>query len=41
LLESSSLELGDQPVFDGLIATGGKLFMTTMNGEIICIEGIR
>ena len=27
------------PVWDGLVAAGGRLFMSTMNGEIVCFSG--
>jgi len=30
------MELDSAPVFDGLIAAGGKLFMVTMDGEVVC-----
>jgi hypothetical protein len=33
----AELELDDQPVFDGLIASAGRLYMTTMNGRVICM----
>jgi outer membrane protein assembly factor BamB len=31
-------KLESLPVWDGLIASGGKLYLTTMNGEIICLS---
>ncbi len=33
----AQLELDDQPVFDGLIAAGGRLYATTMNGNVLCL----
>jgi len=27
------------PVFDGLIAAGGRLYMTTVNGRVLCLDG--
>jgi len=32
------LELDASPVFDGLAASGGKLFIATMDGHVICCE---
>jgi hypothetical protein len=34
----AELVLDDQPVFDGLIAAAGRLYMTTMNGRVICMR---
>ncbi|NQT36554.1 MAG: hypothetical protein HQ581_03640, partial [Planctomycetes bacterium] len=32
-------KLDAPPVFDGLIAAAGRLYMTTMNGTLICLGG--
>lgn len=32
----SELKLNSQPVFDGLIAANGKLFMSTADGSVVC-----
>ncbi len=32
-------ELEAPPVFDGLIAAAGRLFLTTTDGQIVCFEG--
>lgn len=34
----SQMTLDSPPVFDGLIAAGGKLFMTTIDGSVVCME---
>lgn len=34
----SEKTLDSPPVFDGLIAAGGKLFMTTIDGSVVCME---
>jgi hypothetical protein len=34
----AELKLDDPPVFDGLAAAGGKLFMTTMGGRVVCFK---
>ena len=31
------IELGVQPVFDGMIAAGGELFMATADGKVVCL----
>ncbi len=31
-------KLDSLPVWDGMIAAGGKLYLTTMNGEAICFS---
>jgi outer membrane protein assembly factor BamB len=31
-------KLDSLPVWDGMIASSGKLFMTTMNGEVVCLS---
>jgi hypothetical protein len=35
----SELELESIPVFDGLAAAGGKLFLSTTNGKLTCLSG--
>ena len=35
----SELRLDTIPVFDGLIAAGGKLYMTTVDGRLVCMSG--
>ncbi len=35
----SELRLDTIPVFDGLIAAGGKLYMTTVDGRLVCLSG--
>jgi len=35
----SEFRLDSLPVWDGMIASGGKLFLTTMNGEVACLSG--
>ncbi len=35
----SEYKLDALPVWDGLVATAGKLYMTTMNGEVCCYSG--
>ena len=30
-------KLPDEPVFDGLIAAGGRLYLTTRNGRVLCL----
>ena len=32
-------DLDNPPVFDGMAATGGRLYMATTNGEILCFSG--
>jgi len=32
-------DLDNAPVFDGLIAAGSRLYMTTTNGEVLCMTG--
>lgn len=34
-------EMDDVPVFDGLIAAGGRLYMTTLSGTLICLGSER
>jgi hypothetical protein len=33
----AEFKMDEVPVFDGLIAAGDKLFMTTMEGTLICL----
>jgi hypothetical protein len=33
-------KLDSLPVWDGMIASGKKLFLTTMNGEVTCLSGL-
>jgi outer membrane protein assembly factor BamB len=35
----SEYKLDSLPVWDGLVAAAGKLYMTTMNGEVCCYSG--
>ena len=35
----SELKLDSLPVWDGMIASGGKLYMAMMNGEVACYSG--
>ncbi len=35
----AELKMDSLPVWDGMIATDGKLFITTMNGEVVCYSG--
>ncbi|MHC4253022.1 MAG: outer membrane protein assembly factor BamB family protein, partial [Planctomycetota bacterium] len=37
--ELSRLELDSQPVFDGLAAARGRLYVTTLDGRLICLGG--
>ncbi len=32
-------DLDNAPVFDGLIAAGSRLYMTTTNGQVLCMTG--
>ena len=34
----SEIKLNSLPVFDGLIAANGKLFMSTLDGQVVCYE---
>jgi hypothetical protein len=36
----SEYKLGVPPIFDGMIAANGKLFISTMDGSIVCLTGI-
>jgi outer membrane protein assembly factor BamB len=35
----SEYRLDSLPVWDGLVAAAGKLYMATMNGEVCCYSG--
>ena len=35
----SEFSMKETPVFDGLIAAGNRLYMTTMNGTLVCLGG--
>jgi outer membrane protein assembly factor BamB len=35
----SELKLASVPVFDGLVAAGGRLIMTTTDGKVLCLGG--
>jgi len=35
----SQFSMKEVPVFDGLIASGDRLYMTTMQGTLICLGG--
>jgi hypothetical protein len=35
----ATLKLDSAPVFDGLIAADGKLYMSTLDGKVICVGG--
>ena len=35
----AEFEMNEAPIFDGLIAAGGKLYMTTMEGTLVCFGG--
>ena len=34
-----SIDLGSPPVFDGMAAADGRLFLVTLAGEVICFSG--
>lgn len=34
----SSMKLESPPVFDGISAAGGRIYMATENGKLICME---
>jgi outer membrane protein assembly factor BamB len=36
----ASYDLESAPAFDGLIAAGGKLYLATADGKLICFEGV-
>ncbi|NQT40215.1 MAG: hypothetical protein HQ581_22170, partial [Planctomycetes bacterium] len=33
----TEIKLDDLPIFDGLIAAGGRLYMATVNGKVVCL----
>jgi len=33
----ASFELDSPPIFDGMIAAGGRLFLSTMDGRVVCL----
>ena len=33
------IDLTSPPVFDGMIAANGQVFMSLMNGSVICLSG--
>lgn len=35
----AEIKLDAEPVFDGLIAAGGRLFMATRDGRLLCMGG--
>ena len=37
--ELFKMKLPSPPVFDGLVAADGRLFMTTMDGHVVCLAG--
>jgi len=36
----SELRLASPPVFDGMIAAGGRLYLACTDGTILCLEGM-
>ena len=34
----NELELDECPVFDGMAAAGGRLFISTMDGNVVCFQ---
>ena len=36
--ETCSIEIDDMPTWDGMIAAQGRIFMTTVNGKILCFD---
>jgi hypothetical protein len=34
----SRLDLASQPVFDGMIAAGGSVYLATMDGRVVCLQ---
>ncbi len=36
--EINKTRIGYMPVFDGMIAAGGKIFMSTVDGKLICLQ---
>jgi len=39
--QQTDLELPSPPVFDGLAAAGGRLYMATMDGKVVCLGGVK
>ncbi len=37
--KSAEYELESQPVFDGMAAANGSLYLATKNGRILCFAG--
>ena len=35
----AELPLDSPPIFDGMIVAGGRLYMTTMDGKLVCYAG--
>ena len=35
----SEIKMESAPVFDGMSAAGGKLFLSLRNGELVCFSG--
>jgi outer membrane protein assembly factor BamB len=36
--ETRSIEIDDMPTWDGMIAAEGRIFMTTVNGKMLCFD---
>ncbi len=39
--QQAECELQSPPVFDGMAAAGGRLFLATMDGRVVCLGGTR
>ncbi|MHC4693540.1 MAG: LamG domain-containing protein, partial [Planctomycetota bacterium] len=39
--ELEQYDLDSPPVFDGMAAAGGRLYLATLNGSVVCMEGKR
>ncbi len=37
--ESTQYQLDSPPVFDGMAAAGGRLYMSTVDGKVLCLAG--
>jgi hypothetical protein len=37
--ELAKYDLDSPPVFDGMAAAGGRLYMATTGGEVLCLDG--
>ncbi|GAH58319.1 unnamed protein product [marine sediment metagenome] len=35
----NELRFGDTPIFDGLAAAGGRLYVSTQSGQVFCFGG--